>query len=274
MGRLRNALWALAAEPPFRLFTRFILKQLPVPVKVRLDWHISPKPAYLMGLYHAAEQAKHEGISEISAIEFGVAGGKGLLAMQTEAEAVERTFGVKIKVYGFDLGTGLPEFIGDHRDHPDRWKPGDYPMDEPLLRSKLTARTTLVLGDLNETAKTFFANYQPPHLGFVAIDVDLYSSTTAALQIFADPNRRTLVHIPLYFDDIIGFTYHHWAGELLAIKEFNDKDYEVKIDNWSGVKYDYYCAANAPHLDHMFVAHDLRAAVQTRRHEGVEVLSL
>ena len=227
-----------------------------------------------MGLYHAARQAKNEGISEISAIEFGVAGGRGLLAMQTEAEAVERTFGVNIKVYGFDLGTGLPEFIGDHRDHPDRWKPGDYPMDEPLLRSKLTARTTLVLGDLNETAKTFSANYQPPHLGFVAFDVNLYSSTIAALQIFADPNRRTLAHMPLYFDDIKGFTYHHWAGELLAIKEFNDKDYEVKIDTWSGVKYDCYCAANAPHLDHMFVAHDLRAAMQTRRHDAVEVLPL
>ena len=72
-----------------------------------------------------------EGIPAISAIEFGVAGGSGLLALEREAAAVEAELGVAIKVYGFDNGpAGLPEFIGDHRDHPDKWRPGDFPLDE------------------------------------------------------------------------------------------------------------------------------------------------
>ena len=82
-------------------------------------------------MLYAARLALRERVGEIAVIEFGVAGGNGLLALQREAEAIEQEFAVSIKVYGFDNGPeGLPEFIGDHRDHPDKWKPGDFPMDE------------------------------------------------------------------------------------------------------------------------------------------------
>src|ERR1039458_3295305 len=191
--RMRSALIRLGHEPPFRLLTRFVLKQFPLSTEARALWDISPRPAYLLGLFMAVKEARAENRSEITAIEFGVAGGRGLVALQSEAEAVERDMGVGIKVYGFDMGPeGLPEFIGDYRDHPERWRPGDYPMDEDALRSRLTPRTTLILGNIRDTANEFFDKYQPAPIGFVAFDMDLYSSTRDALRIFTHPSKKML----------------------------------------------------------------------------------
>src|SRR5262249_24487047 len=113
---------------------------------MRSLWDISERPAYLVGVHYAARRAAREGIGAIGIIESGVGGGDGLLVLEREAAAVEKELGVAIRVYGFDNGpAGLPDFIGDHRDHPDKWKPGDFPMDVPLLRSKLGPRASLVL---------------------------------------------------------------------------------------------------------------------------------
>ncbi|HEY2155265.1 MAG TPA: hypothetical protein VGH33_06520, partial [Isosphaeraceae bacterium] len=151
MNALAGKLKRLAMEPPFRLFMRAFLKGLPVGASTRALWDISDRPAYLVGVHYAARRAVRERVRAISVIEFGVAGGDGLLALEREAEAVEKEVGVSIQVYGFDNGpAGLPAFIGDHRDHPDKWKPGDFPMDVNLLRSKLGRRTTLILGNVDE----------------------------------------------------------------------------------------------------------------------------
>ncbi|MGI9484529.1 MAG: hypothetical protein ACR2RF_01345 [Geminicoccaceae bacterium] len=49
------------------------------------------------------------GHNRITAIEFGVAGGSGLLVPEGHAERVVREIGIKIDIVGFDLGSGLPE---------------------------------------------------------------------------------------------------------------------------------------------------------------------
>ncbi len=249
----------LGMEPPFRILARALLKQKSVSSKTRALWELSERPAYLLGVLTAAEQALKQKVSEISVIEFGVAGGKGLVTLQSEAEVVERETGVRIKVYGFDMGAqGLPAFIGDYRDHPDGWRPGDYPMDESALRSKLTNRTNLILGNVRDTVRGFFQNFQPPPIGFVSFDLDLYSSTRDALQIFILPEKRTLLHVPLYFDDI-GFLFNHkFAGVLLAINEFNEKNNHVKIDRWHGAR-EGRPFPERPFLDKLYVAHDLQA---------------
>ena len=65
----------LVAEPPFRILFRTLFKCLPVSVETRALWEISPRPAYLLGLLNGAKLAKNKGVSEICAVEFGVAGG-------------------------------------------------------------------------------------------------------------------------------------------------------------------------------------------------------
>ena len=235
------------------------MRWLPISLQARAIWGKSTRPNYLNGVLFAAEQAKREGIDQISVVEFGVATGAGLLALERIAAAVEETSGVRISVYGFDAGpSGLPELIGDYRDCPDIWRAGDFPMDVGGLEAKLSPRTRLVIGDIRFTVPKFFAEYDPPPLGFVAVDVDLYSSTTAALKILTLPDKRMLNHMPMYFDDIYMHYDHRFAGELLAIEEFNEREPSVKIDEWRALRYGRPFP-NEGWLDRMFMAHDLAA---------------
>jgi len=142
-------------------------------------------------------------------------------------------------------------------------------MQVETLRGRLTQRTTLIIGNIRDTAERFLEEQRPPPLGFVAIDVDLYSSTRHALRIFRTPARRMLWHTPMYFDDI-GFMFNHrFAGELLAIEEFNNQSRDVKIDRWYGVRYGRPFPER-PYLEQMYVAHDIAATsgVQLRRASG------
>jgi hypothetical protein len=254
-----NRLVKLLKEPPLRLFARKLFSMLPVSASTRGLWDISPRPNYLCGVLLAAQQAREEGVAAISAVEFGVAGGNGLVALQAEAEAVERETGVQISVFGFDNGPGgLPEFIGDYRDHPDAFQPGDYPMDEARLRARLAPRTTLILGNVRDTVPAFVREGGAPPIGFISVDLDLYSSTMLALQILTLPGRRLLRRTFLYFDDIDQVFTHRFAGELLAIDEFNDANATIKIDRLRGYNIDRPFPDKA-YLRMMYVAHDLEA---------------
>ena len=119
-----------------------------------------------MGVVAAAVQATREGVKEISVIEFGVAGGEGLLALESESEVVERETGIRIRVFGFDNGAnGLPEPIGDYRDLPDRWKSGDYAMDEAALKGALAPRRTLILETFPKQFRSSSGEASTPRLG-------------------------------------------------------------------------------------------------------------
>jgi len=248
-------------EPPIRLFFKALYGVLPVSIETRALWDISPRPYphYLNGVLLAAQQALRQEVAEISVIEFGVAGGNGLVAMQEEAAAVEKETGIRVEVFGFDNGPiGLPRFIGDQRDHPDAWEPGDYPMDEAKLRSRLTPRTTLILGNIRDTVPAFVNEGRAPPIGFISMDVDLYSSTISALDILSLPSAKMLHRAFLYFDDIELTFCHRFAGELLAIDEFNQANEKIKIDRLRGFATDRPFPEKQ-YLKMMYVAHDLQA---------------
>ena len=97
-----------------------------------------------------------------------------------------------------------------------------------------------------------------PPVGFIAFDLDLYSSTPQALRILTLPGKRTLDHVPLYFDDAEHSISHRLAGELLAIDEFNRANDQVKIDRWRGLRNDRPFP-EASYLGRMYMAHDVRA---------------
>ena len=69
----------------------------------------------------------------------------------------------------------------DHRDVPNLYRESGFPMDEAKLRARLKS-ARLILGDVNETIGTFLAS-RPAPVGFVSVDVDLYSSTMSALKV-------------------------------------------------------------------------------------------
>jgi len=271
---LKKFLKRLAKEPPFRVVARAMMKYIKVSVETRSIWEVSERPPYLIGLVEAAKQAKQQGQTAISAIEFGVAGGSGLVALQNEAAAVEKETGVEIRVYGFDMGAaGLPDFIGDFRDHPDAWMPGDYRMDEEKLKASLAERTTLILGNVSETVAAFFKTYNPPPVGFVSFDLDLYSSTKEALGLFKAEGLKMLWNTPIYFDDIEFVFNHKWAGELLAIDEFNQENQNIKIDRWYGVEA-WRPFAERHFYKQFYVAHNLKAISGARLNREEEILPL
>jgi hypothetical protein len=257
MQKLAAFVGRLAEEPPFRLFTKACINRLPVSVRVKARWDVSSRPQYLAGILAAADEALHEGVKKISAYEFGVAGGNGLLAMGDIAAAVEAETGVKITVYGFDTGTGLPNLIGDYRDYPDHWQHGDYPMNEEALRKQLRPNTHLILGDVRGTVPQYLPHIREP-IGFVAVDVDIYSSTCDVLRMFLFPDRKMLRRVYMYFDDVdLPFT-HRFAGEMLAMDEFNRSNDGVKIDQWRSLK-KLRPFPEASWLNRMYIAHDVEA---------------
>jgi hypothetical protein len=188
------------------------------------------RPNYAYCVFHAADLARKLGYTKISVAEFGVAGGNGLVLLERYADAVAEEIGIQIEVYGFDTGTGLPDPV-DYRDLPYHWQPGFFRMDEERLRRRLR-NARLVIGDLRETAETFFDTHQPAPLAAVMHDLDFYSSTQVALTMFEANEQYRLPRVFCYFDDVVGEEtelYNDFTGERLAIAEFNERNKTKKL---------------------------------------------
>jgi len=173
-------------------------------------------------VFEAAKAAMNLGIKRITVIEFGVAGGNGLVQLEDIGIKVERYTGVSIDVIGFDTGTGLPE-ITDYRDLPYVWQSGQYPMDIQLLKSRLE-KANLVLGNISETLENFIVDFNPAPIAAISFDLDLYSSAKDALKLLQSHEKYFLPRVLCYFDDIMGGNlelYNEYTGERLAINEFN-----------------------------------------------------
>jgi hypothetical protein len=194
----------------------------------------STYPHYLWGTMCAASLAAALGHDRTTVIEFGVAGGNGLLELERVAQWVQKRSGVAIDVYGFDSGTGLPQ-PEDYRDLPHLWSEGYFAMDAERLRARLqTAR--LLLGPVAETVPTFLGG-RPAPIGFVSFDLDLYSSTMDAFGIFSAGADLLLPRVVCYFDDIIGFSHGDFTGERLAISDFNQAHDKRKISQLYGLRW-------------------------------------
>ena len=181
-------------------------------------------------LFHSAQLAKKLGYARISAIEYGVAGGRGLLALEKHAEEIERLFGVGIDIYGFDTGEGLPT-PKDYRDLPYHWKQGFFAMNQGDLRGRLR-RAKLILGNIEETATSFFEKFKPAPIGAIIHDFDFHSSTATALKMLNAGHEYYLPRIYSYFDDVLGTEielYNDYTGERLAIREFNAANHDIKL---------------------------------------------
>jgi hypothetical protein len=115
---------------------------------------------YAWSMLMSAPTARALGIDEISALDFGVAGRNGLLAMESSAEALEAAMGVRCSTFGFDTGAGLPPPT-DARDAPFSLEPGYFAMDETQLRSRLR-KSKLLLDDVAISAPAFLGEAHPP----------------------------------------------------------------------------------------------------------------
>lgn len=220
------------------------------------------RPNYAFGVYAAASLAKALGIQAISVIEFGVAGGRGLMVLESLAQTIGREFN-SIVPYGFDSGTGMPDPV-DYRDLMHVWSKGDYQMDQQQLQHRLTS-AHLVIGDVRDTIPDLLLTKPPPPVGFIAFDLDFYSSTMNAFQIFESEPSMRLPRVFCYFDDVmypIHACYCEYTGELLAIREFNERHQNRKLCPYHLLK--YYFPRHHVWQEQFYVLHDFQHPLYTK----------
>lgn len=230
------------------------MRVLPVPFTWKLEFDAFARSQYAFGVHQAAVAASRLGLEGISVLEFGVGAGRGLLALEEYASKTTRLTGIRISVVGFDRRDGLPRST-DYRDSPYIWSEGFFQMDELALRARLK-HAQLILGDVSETVPAFVNAATLPPIGFIAFDLDYYSSTVHALQVLHCRSDQKLPRVYCYFDDTIGdCTELHspFTGELLAISEFNQADASLKIAPINGLRHKRII--QRPWNQSMYVAH-------------------
>jgi hypothetical protein len=227
------------------------------------------RPNYAYGVFHSAKLAAALNLPGISVIEFGVAGGRGLLALEDAARQIGKYLGVEVRVFGFDTGIGLPPPT-DFRDLPHVWGEGDYQMDVPKLKSSLSPATGLILGDIASTIPPFLQDLAFP-IGFVSFDLDYYSSTSAAFSLFEGASDTRLPRVYCYFDDLIwpeAACHNPYVGEHLAINEYNAAHADRKICQLVNLRWMHPYPAEWH--EQTYVMHDFAHPLYTQRLRKIE----
>jgi hypothetical protein len=178
------------------------------------------------------------------------------MSLQSISTALAAHFKIEIDVYGFDTGNGLPEPV-DFRDLPHVWARGFYTMDKQRLVARLTS-AKLILGDIGDTLPVFLESITAP-IGFVAFELDYYSSTRKGLEIFRCAQSKRLARVFCTFGSTIEpprACYNDWVGELCAIREFNEASAERKLAPLPGLR--WMRRFPARWNDAFYVFHDFR----------------
>jgi hypothetical protein len=262
MKKIIQTLSRIAFYPlPLRvLFFKTLLKfNKWLPYSMRLEFDAVARPNYGFCIYNAAQLAKSLGIKRISIIEFGVAGGNGLVNLEQHAEEISKALDIEFEIYGFDMGSGLPKPLG-FRDMPYMWAEGFYKMDLDLLKNRLKF-SKLIIGNVKETCTTFFEEYGPAPIGCAMFDLDYYSSTIDAFNIFHADENNYLPRIYCYFDDIASNglrAMNNHVGVLRAIEEFNQTNSSKKIARIEG--FSTSRKIKSTWNNHIFVLHDFEHA--------------
>jgi hypothetical protein len=211
------------------------------------------RPYYAWGALQGVNLARVLEVNRVSFIEFGVAGGNGLIALENIAQKLQAIFDIEIDTYGFDAVGGMPK-SRDHRDLPNLWREGHYPMNEEKLRQRLK-KTKLMLGLVEETVPQFISS-QPAPIAFIAFDLCFYSSTTNAFQMFEADQSILLPRVHCFFRNILGRTFGDHNGERLAIADFNASHEMRKISEIYGLQ--YYLASHSARqrwMEQVYMAH-------------------
>lgn len=192
---------------------------------------ILDRPHYAYGLLVAFDEAKKLGHAQITVIELGVGDGGGFKSLCAAAALLTQEFDIACDIVGFDSGQGLPAPQG-YRDHPEIWSAGHFTPDKIQLAAQLPVNARIIYGDVQETVPQFCsALNQSKPIGFVSLDLDYYSSTKKALDIFLSAAEHYLPSVLVYVDDIERLlTYNSYCGEMLALTEFNQEHRFRKIE--------------------------------------------
>ena len=209
------------------------------------------RPHYHSIIYECTQTALKLNLKKISIIEFGVAGGNGLLTIEKYCKKLSKRYQIEYEIYGFDFGdsAGL-NFSKNPKDIPYFWTEGQFKMNYEKLKKKLT-NSKLVLGDITDTVKKFSEQYKPAPIGAIFFDLDYYTSTVNAFEIFKYSDDFLLPRVICYFDDLQPHV-NNFSGEIAAINEFNKNNEEMKIAKDYGSTLNYFYG---PWEEEVFIFH-------------------
>ncbi|MBB4611577.1 hypothetical protein [Sphingomonas yabuuchiae] len=234
----------------------------------KIDYDLVPRQPYAFGLQQAfafaAKERERLGIKRLVFIEFGVASGAGLMNLCRVGAALGRHHDMPFRCIGFDAGSGMPAPV-DYRDHPEKYLDGDFePHDQAALDRALPSNASVLYGPITERLSDLRDILEPgDFIGFVSIDVDYWSSTTDALRLFDADDFPFLPRLPVYLDDVNNIDHHQFAGELLAVDEFNRDRLHRKVVKMNGLR-NWRLFKNALWLDQMYWMLDLQHPYFTR----------
>lgn len=218
-----------------------VLRLIPLPPEWRIQFDAVPRPHLAYGMYVAAMQARALGMRAVTVIEFGVAGGQGLRCMERYAALIERIAEFRdfeFTIVGFDREGGLPK-SQDPRDVVYWYEPGVFEVDVDAVRSTLR-RARYLVGDIADTVPKLL-EADLPRIGFVAFDVDFFSSTIDALQVFRMPPETRLPRVLCYLDDVFGISdltvMGESVGEEAAMRMWNEENPDKPINRVAGLRH-------------------------------------
>ena len=206
------------------------------PLRVALFKYLSLKfstfrPHYETLIFESAKNAIKLGYKEINVIELGVAGGDGIRALVKYKTKIEKVLNIKIRVIGFDTGSGLPSTTSKE-DLPFFWKSGDYTNQNLRELENENEYVKIYIGNIQTTLDKFISENKNK-IGLIIFDLDLYSSTKLFLNQITKFSKLNLLmpRVLCYFDDLFVADYclDDMNGEPLAISEFNHQSNELKL---------------------------------------------
>jgi hypothetical protein len=144
------------------------------------------RPHYETIMYESCIEAKKLGYNEVSILELGVAGGNGIIALEKYKNKIEKFLNIKITIYGFDSGEGMPQ-TKLYQDLKYIWKPGFFKVNRKLLEDKIKSK--IFYWNIENTVDQFL-NCTPKNISAIFFDLDYYSST----KIFLDQLQKISTH--------------------------------------------------------------------------------
>jgi hypothetical protein len=236
-------------------------------LRQKIDFDLIIRQNHAYGLLDVADQAKQLGYTRVSAFEFGVAAGAGLLNLQAIAKKVTALTGIEFDIYGFDSGTGMPP-PRSFKDHPELYQAGDFPMDFTKLSERLEGNTRLILGPIAESiGKLDSIDFTGAPIAFISLDVDYYSSSIDALSLLGYQASHYLPRVVIYLDDVEEPYHNSFCGEQAAVNEFTAR-YPLRPIEKHPFLRGNRLFKNARWIDHVYQCHVLDHPVRNDLEPG------
>ena len=112
-----------------------------------------PRPHYALGLFLSASLASQLNYKKISIIEFGCWECEGLIDLEHYTNDIEKIFDIKIEIYGFEGGEGLPA-PKNYKDRVYQFTEGEMKISNRSFVKNLK-RSQVIYGDFKKTVPEF-----------------------------------------------------------------------------------------------------------------------